>query len=160
MYHTLTVPVTAATGAAIYALSLHDALPISVGLGNRTLTNAGTAVWTGSGDITPAFAGYPGGVLDNLAGATFTVENDQSAGAVTVHNAGTLTKRGGTGTTTLGSLANSGTVEVQSGRLSTVSGGSSTGPFTVGAGAAEGGRAWGRGGGAAAAGAGTVRERA
>src|SRR5437867_7484208 len=111
MYHTLTVPVTAATGAAIYALSLHDALPISVGLGNRTLTNAGTAVWTGSGDITPAFFGYPGGVLDNVAGARLEEHTYERQAPYDVISPLMLTKRDGTETTTLGSVANSSTVE-------------------------------------------------
>src|SRR2546425_4200911 len=93
MYDTSTGLVTLGTGATTIAAGGTLTIEGAVGLGNRTLTNAGTAVWTGSGDIAPALSGYPGGVLDNVAGATFAVENDQSVVAVTVNNAGTLDRK-------------------------------------------------------------------
>src|SRR5437879_12206106 len=54
MYDTSTGLVTLGTGATTIAAGGTLTIEGAVGLGNRTLTNAGTAVWTGSGDIAPA----------------------------------------------------------------------------------------------------------
>jgi hypothetical protein len=91
----------------------------------RTLENAGTALYSGSGLLLRT-----SGVIDNLAGASFTVEGEADFGQFNssshaFHNAGTFIKRG-EGTTT-GFVAvpfhNSGTIDVQQGNLQLDGGG-------------------------------------
>jgi len=101
----------------------------------RTLTNHGTANWTGSGGIVGS-----GGVLNNQAGAVFDIGTDSSfdtpqfSSPGTINNAGTLQKSAGSGTTTLGmDFDNTGTVDVQSGELRLVSGGTSSGDWKIAA---------------------------
>ncbi len=94
-----------------------------------SLTNAGTATWTGRGDLV-----LNNSVWTNLAGATFDAQNDaniRGAGAFT--NEGTFRKSAGTGTTTIGAgftapfgegiaFTNTGIVQVQTGTLSVAAG--------------------------------------
>ncbi len=104
-------------------------------LTDRTLENAGSATWSGTGTLT--LTGQA--LLDNRPGATFAFANDVTL-AVTgsqalFRNSGTLQKTGGTGTTTLGTgFENLGTIDVQAGHVR-LTGGTSSGTLTVGAGA-------------------------
>jgi hypothetical protein len=91
--------------------------PNGVGLNTRTLENAGTVIWTGSGSI-----GMNSGVISNRVGALFHVQNASSLetgfGVNRFDNAGTFRKSAIAGTTTLNSIFNnSGTVEIQTGML-------------------------------------------
>jgi len=89
----------------------------------RRIDNAGIALWDGTGDI----LGGQGAVFTNQAGASFIIENDQtwsfSLGGAQPrfdNQAGsTLTKSGGSGTTTFSDLAftNRGTVTAAAGTL-------------------------------------------
>jgi hypothetical protein len=80
-----------------------------------TLNLAGTTTWSGTGN----FNTQGTAVVNNEAGATFTIQNNQSLGSGTFNNAGTLVKTG-TGTTNVSvfiNFTNSGTIDVQSGEL-------------------------------------------
>jgi hypothetical protein len=84
----------------------------------RTLTNNGTAVWTG----TDALLFDPNGIFNN--NGTLDLQSDANAGNIArepsfgFNNAGTLTKSAGTGTSAIGVLFNnSGTVNANSGTL-------------------------------------------
>ena len=87
-------------------------------LQGRTLRNAGTGTWTGG-----AIQFFDGGKFANQSGATFTTNFDGTmsyagGAASSFTNAGTFTKSGGGGTTTLEiPLFNTGTVNVNSGTL-------------------------------------------
>ncbi len=95
------------------------------------LINAGTLTWGGSGQN--LYIG--GGALTNLATGTMSITADvASVAGGTIGNAGVLRKTGSTGTATLGTvLVNSGDVQVQSGTLDLISGGSASGTFEVSA---------------------------
>jgi hypothetical protein len=88
--------------------------------GGHTLDMAGTATWTGSGELD----GSPGSIFNNTG--TFNVETDAVSGSggagagVVFNNTGVFTKSTTTGTTAFqGNLFNnSGTVNVESGTLS------------------------------------------
>lgn len=87
-----------------------------------TLNIAGTATWTGTGDIRGALSGSS---INILAGGIFDVQNDVpivvvSGSGYSINNAGTFRKSIGTGTTSIldWSLNNTGTIDVQSGTLS------------------------------------------
>jgi phage baseplate assembly protein gpV len=103
-------------------------------LDTRTLTNAGTATWTGS-DIQLSNRA----VFNNQAGASFDAQTAATFGSGfnasgTFNNAGSFTKSQSSDPTVIGiTFNNSGTAEVQNGtlRLNT---GSSSGSFTVDAG--------------------------
>jgi hypothetical protein len=77
-----------------------------------TLALAGTTIWKDSGDFNNS------GTVNNLAGATFTIQNGQQLGGGKFNNIGTLVKTG-TGTSTVVSVfatfINTGTIDVQSG---------------------------------------------
>ena len=101
-------------------------------LDNRTLDNAAVATWMGSRNI----ALNNGAVFNNLAGATFDGQNNNTVttsgltGSFT--NGGTLQKSAGTGTTTFNvPVRNDGTVDVQVGTLRLNDGGASGGQFMV-----------------------------
>jgi hypothetical protein len=103
-------------------------------LDGRELDNAGSAVWTGSGNITIS----NGGVFNNLAGATFNAQSSASitgsGSPATFTNAATFLKSA-SGTTTIGiAFNNSGTVYLQTGTLNLTAVGDSTGSFTAEAG--------------------------
>jgi CARDB/Immunoglobulin domain len=95
------------------------------------LTNAGTINWTGTANLQiynyNGNDGYIGGI-NNLAGAVFNAENDQSIncacyGYEYFNNAGTFTKRPTTGTTTIGvPFNNTGAVNIESGSINLNSG--------------------------------------
>jgi hypothetical protein len=99
---------------------------------NGTLSNVGSATWA-SGDITAG----DGSVFNNLAGASFTIQADNTYGPgvnnFTFNNQGTVTKTAGSGTTDFNTtFNNSGTVNVQSGSLFiTGGGGTSSGVFSA-----------------------------
>ena len=100
------------------------------------LTNAGTVNWTGTGNL-EIYNGYSyTGGINNLAGAVFNAQNDQSItcacyGNEYFNNAGLFLKSPTTGTTTIGvAFNNTGTVGVGSGTLAISSGGVNTGVFT------------------------------
>jgi phage baseplate assembly protein gpV len=103
------------------------------GLDHRILDNAGTATWSGSGNI-----GLSGGaVWNNLASATFSAQASAtiSGGGTTFNNAGYL-QRSATGTTTFGLFFNNtGTLDVAGGTLTLAAGGSNRGVDIVEAGA-------------------------
>ena len=85
----------------------------------RALENAGTVLWTGTGDIDSLF----GTVITNRSGALFDVRNNASftyvgGTACRFDNAGTFRKEASTGTTTFTSLFsfnNYNTVDIRSG---------------------------------------------
>jgi hypothetical protein len=92
----------------------------TVSLSTRTLENAGTVLWTGTGDL----AGGPQAVLTNCPNALWEVRNDRTFTWIggtypRFDNAGIFRKSQGTGTTafSLFTFVNFGTVEVQSGTL-------------------------------------------
>ncbi|RME85977.1 MAG: hypothetical protein D6775_01350, partial [Caldilineae bacterium] len=101
-------------------------------LSGRTLSNGGTATWTGTGYI------YlnSGAVFDNQAGATFDIQTDSwvdwSVGDIGhFNNAGTVTKSAGSGVAGFDvAFNNSSAVNVNSGTLKLRKGGSDTGDFT------------------------------
>ncbi|MCR9294671.1 MAG: hypothetical protein NXI32_18290, partial [bacterium] len=96
----------------------------------RTLDNAGTATWT-DGRIRTSSATQ----FNNLVDATFDVQSDDSFGLSatgTFNNAGTLLKSAGTGFSGFyPALNNTGTVQVQSGTLLLIDGGTSNGSFQI-----------------------------
>lgn len=86
-------------------------------LGSRTLVNPATVTWTGG-----TLNGQGGGVIENLAGATFDIGSDVTlnvaTGGATFNNAGTLVRSAGVGTATIAiAVNNSGTVEARTGVL-------------------------------------------
>jgi hypothetical protein len=103
-------------------------LGVDKGLDHRTLDNAGTATWIGTGNI--GLDGFS--VWNNLPGATFLAQNDATFGGGTFNNAGTLQKMGSTGTTTFSTfLNNTGTVDVARGTLALAGGGTNSAAYTV-----------------------------
>src|SRR5262249_24538710 len=111
------------------------------GITQRTLNNAGIATWIDAGPLSAS----DGAVINNLAGATFNVENDSTFLAFAsppnplpaFNNAGLFRKSVGTGTGTTAievPLTNTGTVQVERGTLSLSGTGTSQGNFTTAAG--------------------------
>lgn len=95
----------------------------------RNLENAGTATWTGTGQI------WLDGEFKNLAGATFDAQNDAiiwySSTPGRFSNQGTFRKSAGTQATDARvAFDNDGLVEVQAGTVILGSGGTSSGAFT------------------------------
>ncbi len=104
----------------------------------RTLNNSGTANYNVVSSMV-----FTNGTFNNLAGALFDLKVDKqllrSGGAGQINNAGTLRKSAGALTTSLNvPLANTGTVEVQSGTLSLDGGGTNSNVITAAAGASVG----------------------
>ena len=98
----------------------------------RTLDTYGTGTWTGAGNIETS----RGAVIHNEVGATFAAENDAAVlddtGDCLLINEGSLLKSAGTGATLLEIPVNtSNTVEVDTGTLSFLEGGSISGQFHV-----------------------------
>ena len=98
----------------------------SLDAGTINLSGPGASTWSGTGDVRMS----DGSVFNNLAGSTFTIENDapwidDGSGATrSFNNYGILIKSGMTGSTTFDmAFNNSGTVNVQSGTLILGSGG-------------------------------------
>lgn len=133
-------------------------------LNDRTLENAGNALWTGAGSI---FV-FNAAVIQNRAGALFEVQGDalvqgqNSVSPPTFNNLGIFRKTSGTGLTSFLGVAfhNQGTIDVQSGRLELSGGGNHVGNFIVADGATlgfgGGGRAHTLSGTSRVSGAGTV----
>jgi hypothetical protein len=104
---------------------------------SRTLNNNGSAFWTGANYINIGF----GGALNNNAGASFDIENDQlllqfvPIGG-TFNNKGTLAKTIATGDTSITAVFNNtGKVSLSTGGVGWFNGGSSgSGTFDLGAG--------------------------
>lgn len=100
----------------------------------RTLNNAGTATWSGTG----SFTNDTNVTFNNLSGAILAINTIADFFNGTLNNAGTITKAsgGGDGVTRIsGTLNNSNTVTVNSGELEIDNGGAHTGTFTIAAGA-------------------------
>lgn len=100
----------------------------------RTLNNAGTATWTGTGGI----SNDANATFNNLSGATLAINTIADFFSGTLNNAGTITKTsgGGDGVTRISAtLNNSNTVTVTSGALELDDGGAQTGTFTIAPGA-------------------------
>jgi hypothetical protein len=110
---------------------------LSPTLDNRTLNNFGPATDTG-------FVQFSNGaILNNLDGAVFNLQGlpvfFTSGATSTFNNAGTLRKSASTGFTDMPLVFNNtGTVDVMTGTLQLSRGGTSTGTFTVAAGATLG----------------------
>jgi hypothetical protein len=92
-----------------------------------TLRNAGLATWTGNAN----FALSNGAAIDNLVGATFMIATDEAIAQGNIvqdpssfHNAGTLVKSAGTGTSSIENveLDNTGIFRLDSGSLAIVNG--------------------------------------
>jgi hypothetical protein len=84
-------------------------------LDGRTITNSGTATWTGTGGI----SGNNDAVFNNLNGSVFDAQSDSTLGSsISFLNAGTFKKSAGTGTTTVNALfSNTGTLDVETGTV-------------------------------------------
>jgi RHS repeat-associated protein len=93
-------------------------------LDTRTVVNAGRATWSGDGQF-DSIVMNNNSVIDNLAGAIFTITNDQTVHNLSIgslprfNNAGTLVKTGGTGVTGFYEvgLDNTGILRLESGTL-------------------------------------------
>jgi uncharacterized repeat protein (TIGR01451 family) len=123
---------SAITGAGSLTVASGGTLQITGGgtryLDGGTLLNNGTMNWGGSANISV----YNSGLISNLAGANFNITSDAAMyqhccnGPQPFSNAGTITKSGATGATTLQiAFNNSGTVDAQSGSIRPRSGTSS-----------------------------------
>jgi YD repeat-containing protein len=133
---------TGGTMSGTGATSVTGTLAISGGsakiLDVRTLTNGGSATWSGTGNVYLSNAA----VLSNTG--IFLAQNDQNfypngGSGMTVSNSGTFTKAGTAGTTTVGggiAFTNTGLVDAQSGTVAVADGGAATGRFNVAANAA------------------------
>jgi fibronectin-binding autotransporter adhesin len=101
----------------------------------HTLENSGTINWDGagtwSGHSSPVLSNLVGGVINILGDAAMTRFNNPAI----IHNAGLIRKNGGTGTQMLNvALSNTGTLEVNSGRLEITDGFTNRHEVAVGAG--------------------------
>src|SRR5581483_9691687 len=99
-------------------------------LEGRTLNNPGVA---NLNNTSGALTLYYGSVINNLANASWNLPTDfgisVSTGGGTFNNAGTFSKTGGTGTSTIGvAFNNSGVVQANTGALNFQAVGNSTGP--------------------------------
>ena len=100
----------------------------------NVLTNAGTVTWTGNSSLAVYnYAPYSYyGAIENLAGAVWDMQGNQNlsssySGPSYFHNAGTVQKSSGGGTTSISiAFNNSGTLDVQTGSINFNSSGSYT----------------------------------
>ncbi len=103
-------------------------------LDGQRFDSTATTIWTGS----RGFGLLNGAVFTNLPGATFEARNDAAinlSDSARFVNAGSFRKLGTTGTTTIRpAFDNSGTVEIGSGTLALLGGGSASGSFSGAAG--------------------------
>src|ERR1017187_7344559 len=106
------------------------------------LTNAGSVVWSGSGQLDLLYqpSSFYYGAIYNLAGGLFDIQTDArlyyASGNEVFDNAGTLRKSAGGGITYFyPQLNNTGMVDVESGTLAFEKGGSVGGQFTSASGA-------------------------
>jgi hypothetical protein len=107
---------------------------VNLSLSGRTFENGGTIVWSGAGPIDLDF----GAIITNRAEGSFHVQNaasfNSTFGANRFDNAGTFRKSANTGITTVGSSCcgsgiafnNYGVVEIETGTLNLVGGGTHT----------------------------------
>ena len=114
------------TGSGVTLIPLGAELNIggdnAKALWGHTINNAGTATWTGGGNI----QAYGGAVWTNQQSGVLELKNDQiihtggSGNGLKLGNAGTVRKSGATGTTTLSEVqfTNTGTFELRSGLIS------------------------------------------
>ncbi len=110
----------------------------------NVLTNAGTVEWLGGDLVAQNYAPYGYyGAVENVAGGLWDIQCNQSVynnyggGAPYFHNAGTVQKTAGTGTTTFSvTFNNGGNVVVQTGTINFNNGGTIESNFTAQAGAA------------------------
>ena len=98
------------------------------------LTNAGTVNWSGTiGIDVYNYATYTGGIV-NQAGALFNVENDETiqaeGGSPYFDNAGTFLKSAGNNTMIQLIFTNSGVMDVASGTVTLIGGGTESGTLT------------------------------
>jgi len=91
----------------------------------NAVTNGGTTTWSGTGTLEVDYSTGNNwfGHLENLPGALWDIQTDEPLrsgfGSESLRNTGTLRKSAGTGTSTLSlAVANSGTIDAQSGTLS------------------------------------------
>jgi Domain of unknown function DUF11/PKD-like domain len=128
------------SGAAVLNVNPGATLTMSTAtaksLSARTLTNSGTATWSGG-----TISSGQGAVLNNQGGATFTIDGANNfvfnlGGTQTIfNNAGTVTKSVATGTTSIAAVFNnSNAVNVTTGTLELSGGGSDSGAFSVSSG--------------------------
>ena len=95
-----------------------------------TINNAGTVIWTGSGQMIGTLDGYSQSLLvTNLAGGLFDIQNDTAFGysdpgfggaTYVFHNAGTMRKSAGLGVTTFAAqstFVNSGSILIEQGTI-------------------------------------------
>jgi hypothetical protein len=120
--------------ASSFTLAANAVMAIS-GPGHKTFlrstfNNAGTVTWAGSGQLIGAVDGFGQSVLiTNLAGAGFEIQNDSTFGysdpgygvaAYVFHNAGTVRKSAGAGTTmfaTQSAVVNTGSILIEHGTI-------------------------------------------
>ncbi|MBI5690919.1 MAG: PEP-CTERM sorting domain-containing protein [Verrucomicrobia bacterium] len=110
------------------------------GSGGRSITNAGTTTWTGSGSL----RGGEGGTFSNLAGGLFDAQGDATfvyaigGAGPTFSNAGIVRKSAGSGATSFEiPFFNAGSAESLVGTLRLAGGGSGAGQFVASGGAIE-----------------------
>jgi hypothetical protein len=102
-------------------------------LTGRTLATVGNVTWTGAGNIVAG----GGATINNLLGATWDIQNDQTLGggpapAATFNNDGTVRKTAGVGTTTISAIFNNDNfVFAEKETLSLSGGGASGGHFDI-----------------------------
>ena len=101
-------------------------------LSARTVNSSSSTTWAGKGSFTQ----NDGSIFVNLAGATFTIQNDigwSSDGTTVFNNAGTFAKAAISATTVFKpALNNSGTVQVQQGTLNLTAVGIVGGTYSIG----------------------------
>ena len=125
------------TGSTTYAAGLSISGAATKGLDSRTLNNATTATWTGTGAITTSNSA----TINNQSGATWDVQAgvtlSHSGGAVSqFNNAGAFTRSAGVGTHIIGiPFNNSGSATISTATVNFSNGGTSSGSFTPSAGA-------------------------
>jgi len=96
--------------------------------GQRTLENAGTAIWTGTGGV----SGTSGTAFVNRPGAVLDIRNDEILSAARFVNDGAVLKSQGSATTTIsGTLEGVGSMTVSSGTLTLNGGGAAGMTFVV-----------------------------
>jgi hypothetical protein len=131
-----TVPSLSWTGGRLVGSSLTVAAnavmtisgPADKAFTRTTINNAGTIIWTGTGQVIGALDNYNQSLLvTNLAGGLFDIQNDSTFGYsdpgygganYVFHNAGTLRKSAGAGATSFASqcaFTNSGRIELPTG---------------------------------------------
>ncbi len=130
------------SGAGVTTIPLGRKLTISSSsnyskvLSGRTLENAGTIVWSGSGSI---YGAGTNATINNLSGGLFDIQSNNflstlNGSGQTFNNAGTLRQSAGAGTSVSGwTVNNTGTVEVL-GSLVLQSGGTESGAFNIASG--------------------------